>query len=95
LKNQKDLKPVGQFLQSNPDGLAVVAALGKPKGDSKQEKQLTLARAAVIRDYLVNNFKLDDSRIKTIGLAKQSETPTREVQIMVYPAAPREPSGGH
>jgi phospholipid/cholesterol/gamma-HCH transport system substrate-binding protein len=57
LKNEKDLKPVGQFPQGNSFGLAVVAALGKPKGDSRQEKQLTLARAAVVRDYLVNNFR--------------------------------------
>lgn len=96
LKNEKDLKPVGQFLEGGPFGLAVVAALGSPKGDSSQEKQLTLARAAVVRDYLVKNFRLDDSRIKTIGLAKQAETPTGQVQILIYPtAAPRETSGGH
>ena len=97
LKNEKELKPVGQFLQSNPFGLAVVAALGSAKGDTGKENQLTLARAAVVRDYLVNNFKLDDSRIKTIGLAKQAETPTGQVEVMVYPtttAAPREPAGG-
>ena len=91
LKNEKDLKPVGQFLQGNPFGLAVVAALGSEKGDSKEENQLTLARAAVVRDYLVNNFKLDDSRIKTIGLPKQAATPAGQVEIMIYATAtPRE-----
>ncbi len=95
LKNEKELKPAGQFLQSNPFGLAVVAALGSAKGDSTQEKQLTLARAAVVRDYLVKNFRLDDSRIKTIGLAKQADSPAGTVEIKVYPtAAPRETSGG-
>jgi hypothetical protein len=73
-----------------------VAALGSPKGDSSQEQQLTLARAAVVRDYLVKNFRLDDLRIKTIGLAKQADTPEGQVEIMIYPAAaPRETGGGH
>lgn len=95
LKNEKELKPIGQFLQNNPFGLAVVAALGKPKGDTKQEDQLALARAAVVRDYLVNNYKLDDTRIKTMGIPKEAETPAGEVQVMVYPAAPREGAGKH
>jgi len=92
LKNEKDLQPVGQFLAGNPFGLAVVAALGSAKGDTSQEKQLTLARAAVVRDYLVNNFKLDDARVKTMGLAKEAPSPSGEVQIMVYPAGT---AGGH
>ena len=62
----------GNSSAGNPFGLAVVAALGSAKGDTSQEKQLTLARAAVVRDYLVNNFKLDDTRVKTIGLARQA-----------------------
>jgi len=95
LKNEKDLKPVGQFLAGNPFGLAVVAALGSEKGDTSQEKQLTLARAAVVRDYLVNNFKLDDARVKTIGLAKQADSPAGQVEIKIYSAAPRETTGGH
>jgi phospholipid/cholesterol/gamma-HCH transport system substrate-binding protein len=90
LKNEKKLKPAGDFLQDNQFRLAVVAALGSPKGDTSQEKQLTLARAAVVRDYLVNNFKLDDTKIKTIGLAKQGEAPAGEVDIRIYSA----PAGG-
>lgn len=90
LKNEKELKPAGEFLQNNPFGLAVVEALGSTKGDSSQEKQLTLARAAVVREYLVKNFKLDDTRLKTMGLAKQSDLPAGTVEIKVYPASPRE-----
>ncbi len=95
LKDEKLLKPVGQFLQSNPFGLAVVAALGSQKGDTNQEQQITLARAAVVRDYLVNNFKLDDTRIKTIGLPKKAEMPAGQVEIMIYPAAPAREAGKH
>jgi len=93
LKSEKELKPIGQFLQGAPFRLAVVAVLGSPKGDSSQEEQLTLARAAVVRDYLVKNFRLDDSRIKTIGLAKRAETNAGQVEIMIYPASSRD-SGG-
>jgi hypothetical protein len=35
---------------------------GGEKGDTKEVRELTQARAMVVRDYLVNNFKMDDSR---------------------------------
>jgi len=34
---------------------------------------LTEARTFVIREYLTKNFKLEDTRIKTIGLGKAKE----------------------
>jgi outer membrane protein OmpA-like peptidoglycan-associated protein len=34
------------------------------KGDTDTEKVLTEARAMVVRDYLVKNFKMDDTRVK-------------------------------
>ena len=40
----------------------------------------------LVRDYLVKNFKLDDTRIKTIGLGKSAEvTGGSRVDILVYP----------
>jgi phospholipid/cholesterol/gamma-HCH transport system substrate-binding protein len=94
LKDDKALKPVGDFLQSKPFGLAVVAALGAPMGDTAKENQLTLARAAVVRDYLVNHYRLDDTRIKTIGLPKRGQSDNGEVQIMVYAKATPPATGG-
>ena len=41
-------------------GVVVIAAHAGTKGDSQKDKVLTEARPAVVRDYLVNNFKLDD-----------------------------------
>jgi phospholipid/cholesterol/gamma-HCH transport system substrate-binding protein len=96
LKNDKPLKPVGEFLQNNRFGLVVVAALSGMKGDTAKENQLTLARAAVVRDYLVKNFRLDDTHIKTIGLGKNPDTPDAgEVEVMVYPAAVPRQAPGH
>lgn len=86
LKDEKKLKPAGEFLQDNKFGLAVVVALGGQKGDTSEEKQLTLARAAVVREYLVKNFKVDDTRIKTMALSKQADTPSGEMEIKIYSA---------
>jgi hypothetical protein len=63
LKNEKLLKPVGQFLESNPFGMAIVAVASGMKGDTAKQGQLTQARAAVVRNYLVQNFRLNDTRI--------------------------------
>ncbi len=101
LKNQKALNEAGKFLENENFGLAVVAASVEMKGDSDKERILTQARSAVIRDYLVENFRLDDTRIKTIGLGKTDEAGAGgTVEIVVYPArssaevaAPNQPSG--
>ena len=47
------------------------------------------ARAMVIRDYLVNSFKMDDTRFKTLGRGKTTqgtEDPNGAVEILVYAA---------
>lgn len=84
LKNSKALNDAGKYLQSDPFGLAVVAAV-TDKGDSTEERTLTEARAMVVREYLVNNFKLDDTRIKTIGMGKSADANGSKVEILVYP----------
>ena len=58
LKDTRALKEAGDFLQSNPFGSAVVAGYSDMKGDSEDEKVLTEARAMVVRNYLVKNFKM-------------------------------------
>jgi outer membrane protein OmpA-like peptidoglycan-associated protein len=88
IKNKKVIDEAGTFLQENKFGLAVVTC-SAATGDTSKDKLLTKARAKVIRDYLVTNFQLDDTRIKTIGLGK-SKAPgdTGKVQILVYAAKP-------
>jgi phospholipid/cholesterol/gamma-HCH transport system substrate-binding protein len=85
LKDAKALNDAGAFLQANPFGLVVVAGYAD-KGDSAQEQILTEARAMVVRDYLVKNFKMDDTRVKTIGLGKSSDAEGAGVTVLVYPA---------
>lgn len=87
LKKAKMLDEAGKYLQENPFGLAVVAAYTDMKGDTEKDRVLTQARAMVARSYLVRNFKLDDTRIKTIGLGKSGEIAEgSRVEILVYPA---------
>src|SRR5882724_6739046 len=86
LKNEKALNETGDFLQKNHFGLAVIAAYADMKGDSQTDHLLTEARAMVVRDYLVKNFKLEDTKIKTIGLGKSDKAPEGgSVEVLIYP----------
>jgi outer membrane protein OmpA-like peptidoglycan-associated protein len=91
LKDKKAIDEAGRFLAENKFNLAVVVS-SAVTGDTAKDLVLTKARAKVIRDYLVQNFKLDDTRIKTIGLGKSKQTgDTGKVQILVYAANPAAP----
>ena len=93
LKDSKVLNEAGKFLEGNAFGLAVVAAYTGMKGDSTKASVLTEARSAVVRDYLAQNFKLDDARIKTIGLGETKDAgDTSKVEIIVYPAGANRPT---
>ena len=93
LKNQKTLDDAGKYLEQTRFGLVVISAYAGTKGDSKKDRVLTEARPAVVRDYLVNNFKLDDERIKTIGLGKADTVEeSGKVEIMVYPVGTSVPA---
>lgn len=87
LKDAKKLSAAGNFLQQDPFGLAVVAAYTGMKGDTDKDVPLTEARAYVVREYLVKNFRLDDTRIKTLGFGKSEKAgDAGEVEVLVYPA---------
>ncbi|MBI4459010.1 MAG: MCE family protein [Acidobacteria bacterium] len=88
LKNQKKLNEVGKYLENGNYGLAVVVAYQGMKGDSEEAETLSQARAMLVRDYLVENFPMDDARLKTLGLGKTETADAGEagkVAILVYP----------
>lgn len=91
LKDKKSLDEAGKFLEANPFGLAVIAS-SEAKGDTDKLRVLTAARAKVVRDYLTEHFKLDDKRVKTIGLGKDKKSETPKLTILVYPPSSR-PTG--
>ena len=92
LKKPKDLNEAGAYLEKNPFGVAVVAARQDMKGDSDKNRVLAEARAMVVREYLVKNFKLEDLRIKTMAVAKSADAGSNgEVEILVYPPGTEPP----
>jgi len=97
LKNQKSLNDGGEFLANNQFGFAVVVASAGMEGDTQKDLVLTEARAAVVREYLVENFGFDDSQLKTLGMGKQPDTGSGAswgtVQILIYPTGTDVPPG--
>jgi phospholipid/cholesterol/gamma-HCH transport system substrate-binding protein len=92
LKDKKALNQAGAYLQSNKFGLAVVVASAGMKGETDKDRVLTEARASAVRDFLAQNFRLDDTRIKTIGLGKTDGTGDEgKVEILVYPGSVEDP----
>lgn len=88
LKNEKTLNAAGEYLQAQKFGLVVITAAADMKGDSEKDRITTQAQAMVVRNYLVQNFKLDDTRMKTMGLGKTSGTGENgKIEIIVYAAA--------
>jgi phospholipid/cholesterol/gamma-HCH transport system substrate-binding protein len=85
LKDQKPLKEAGDYLESNPFGLAVVAVSTGMKGETSKDRVLSEGRATAIREYLAKNFRLDDTRIKTFGLGKAADTGDNgKAEVLVY-----------
>jgi outer membrane protein OmpA-like peptidoglycan-associated protein len=89
LANQKILNDAGRFLEQNKFGLAVVTASTGMKGDSDHARQLSDARSAVVRDYVAQNFRFDDTRVKTLGLGKASNSEESDkIEIIIFPPPP-------
>jgi phospholipid/cholesterol/gamma-HCH transport system substrate-binding protein len=87
LKNEKSLSEAGKFMESNPFGMAVVSASAGPKGDSEKVKTLTEARAVAVRNYLVQNFRMDDTKLRTIGRGKTEDgSDAGKLEILIYSA---------
>ena len=90
LKQTKPLDEAGHALESGPFGLAVVVARGGVMGDSDELRVLARARAMNVRDYLVRHFAMDDTRLKTVALAKAEDAGKAEVvEVLIYPGAKR------
>ena len=70
LKNEKNLDAAGQYLQSQKFGFAVITSSTGSTGDTDKQLALSDARGYLIRKYLVDKFPMDDTRLKTLGLAR-------------------------
>lgn len=100
IKEKNTLKDAGKFLEKNPFGLVVVTAYSAEPGEKEENLQVTQAQALVVRKYLIDNFKVDENRIKTKGfgqqLTKDKDIQPSHVEILVYnqsTAKPQRTSG--
>jgi len=87
LKNKKLLNKAGEFLQQNPYRLVAVTAKTNFQGEKDKNLELSRAQAMVVRNYLVQNFKIDDTLVKTKGLGEDEQTNSDQgakVQILIY-----------
>jgi len=67
----------------------VIEASTGRTGDADKELALSEARSFVIRKYLVENFPLDDTRVKTLGLGKSATASEGgSIEILVYAGSP-------
>ena len=70
----------------------VVTSSAGATGEANKVQVLTEARATVVRDYFVQHFKVDDTRIRTIGFGKTStDDDARSVKVLVYPVGVNAP----
>jgi phospholipid/cholesterol/gamma-HCH transport system substrate-binding protein len=93
LKKREALNNAGTFLETNPFGLAVVTSATGMRGDSARRRELTEAQAMVVRNYLAQNFRLDDTRLKTMGLGKTAQASKENtLEILVYPIGVNPPA---
>lgn len=92
IKEKNSLKDAGKFLEKNPFGLIVVTSYSDEPGEKEENLQMTQAQALVVRKYLVDNFKIDESKIKTKGYgeqySKQKDAEQSRLEILVYGQAP-------
>jgi hypothetical protein len=86
LKDPKLFADAGKYMEEQTFSLAVVEAFAGAKGDSDKEKVLSEARALVVRDYFASNFRLDDTKLRTIALGKDSAN-SYMLEVVVYPPA--------
>jgi phospholipid/cholesterol/gamma-HCH transport system substrate-binding protein len=89
LKGQKRLKEAGEFLAGNEFGVAVIQVDTGSGGDAAKDKTLAEGRALVLRNYLVQHYGFDDSKLKTVSIGKQTGSQSKDnwglVRILVYP----------
>jgi len=90
LKGQKALNAAGKYLADNDFGVAVVEVSTGSAGSSDTDQTLSAGRALVVRDYLVQHYGFDDTKLKTVSLGKQSGETSKDdwglVKVMIYPA---------
>jgi phospholipid/cholesterol/gamma-HCH transport system substrate-binding protein len=90
LKGQKALNPAGEYLAGNDFGVAVVQVSTGKSGSTDSDLTLAQARAMVVRDYIVQHYGFDDTKLKTVALGKDTTETSKadwgQIKILIYPS---------
>jgi len=90
LKGQKALNAAGEYLAGNDFGVAVIEVSTGKTGSSAADLTLAQGRAMVVRDYIVQHYGFDDTKLKTFSVGKQADENSKadwgEIKVLVYPA---------
>jgi len=89
LRQEVPLKDVGAFLEAAPFGMAVIEARPGARGAREDKLKLAQGRAVSVRQYLIQNFRIDDARVKTLALRTTDQAAANStgiVTVVVYPA---------
>lgn len=71
LKKPAKLDPIGLYLMNNPHELVVIESYVGPTGQMQNNMELSLARALAVRNYLAENFPLEDDKLKIEGFGEE------------------------
>jgi ABC-type transporter Mla subunit MlaD len=89
LKGQKALNAAGEYLSGNDFGVAVIETSTGKAGSSDSDLTLAQARAMVVRDYIVQHFGFDDTKLKTVALGKETSDTSKAdwglIRVLIYP----------
>jgi phospholipid/cholesterol/gamma-HCH transport system substrate-binding protein len=89
LKGQKALKDAGEYLAGNDYGVAVIQVSTGASGSANTDYTLAQGRALVLRDYIVQHFGFDDTKLKTVALGKQVGESSKDdwglIKVLIYP----------
>jgi phospholipid/cholesterol/gamma-HCH transport system substrate-binding protein len=89
LKGQKALNAAGEYLAGNDFGVAVIEVSTGKTGSTSTALTLAQGRAMVVRDYIVQHYGFDDTKLKTFSVGKQvdenSKSDWGEVKVLIYP----------
>jgi OOP family OmpA-OmpF porin len=66
-KYHNDIKKVADFMKEHPDAKVVIKGHTDSIGKKSYNMRLSRARAKSVRQYLIDKFGIDGSRINTIG----------------------------
>jgi OOP family OmpA-OmpF porin len=75
---RSEVQKVADFLNSHPGSTAVIEGHTDSRGTEAYNQKLSERRAAAVRDYLVNQFNVNPSKLTSVGFGKDKPIASNE-----------------